>query len=127
MLQSVTRHLGYPRTEPVLAIYDEYMNLITDIYQIKSGMTILCSSSEAAATEIGSSSPKKIGNKQTNRVTTSPKLSPAQTVGDYSDDGIDLSGIAPLKENQLQPELLSEDSEDSQDIIPVKPRCRNTR
>ena len=46
MKQTATRQLGYPSSTPVLAIYDEDDTLITDVKQIKAGMTIFCSTIE---------------------------------------------------------------------------------
>ena len=92
MKQAATRQLGYPSSTPVVAIYDEDDNLITDVSQLKAGMTIFCSTIEPKGQESPKESPQR---RSSNRPVY---VLPNAVHGPGFDEGpkLDLSNIKPL-------------------------------
>ena len=92
MKQTATRQLGYPSSTPVLAIYDEDDTLITDVKQIKAGMTIFCSTIEPQDEGEAKKSPQRRASNRPVYVMPNVVHGPGYEMGAQ----LDLSGIKPL-------------------------------
>ena len=127
MKENATKELGYPPSTPVVAIYDENDVQINHIRQIKSGMTIFCSTIEprsGSPSTLHTPPPRKASNRPTYRIPNSIQ-SPVHVEHQQNQvilnlEGEDLakvpsSGSSPWRPAEgLGPERMSKSRENSE-------------